>query len=91
MVKAAHEEIVKQRNHIGELMGQIRDLETEWTGDSILRITTENTTLNQQVRQLSQENHELNERLTAARSNVRFQDRRIADLEVQLLDPSTRS
>lgn len=86
MVKTAHEEIVKQRKRIGDLMGQIRDVETEWTEDSIQRITTENTTLNQQVRQLSRENHELDERLKAARSNVRFQDRRIADLEVQLID-----
>jgi len=87
MLKTAHEEIVKQRNHIGDLMGQIRDLETEWTDDSIQRITTENTTLKQQVRQLHQENRQLDDRLQAARSNVRFQDRRIADLEVQLIDP----
>jgi predicted RNase H-like nuclease (RuvC/YqgF family) len=87
MVKTAHEEIVKQRNHIGNLMGQIRDLETEWTDESIQHITTENTTLKQQVRQLSQENLALGERLKAARSNVRFQDRRIAELEVQLIDP----
>jgi hypothetical protein len=91
MVKTAHEEIVKQRNHIGELMGQIRDLETEWTDDSIQSITTENTTLKQRVRQQSQENHELDERLKAARSTVRFQDRRIADLEVQLIDPASQS
>jgi len=91
MLKTAHEEIIKQRNHIGDLMGQIRDLETEWADDSIQRITTENTTLKQRVRQVTQENHELNERLKAARSNVRFQDRRIADLEIQLLDPTTGS
>lgn len=87
MLKTAHEEIIKQRNRIGDLLGQIRDLETEWADDSIQRITTENTTLKQRVRQVAQENHELNERLKAARSNVRFQDRRIADLEVQLIDP----
>jgi predicted RNase H-like nuclease (RuvC/YqgF family) len=91
MVKMAHEEIVKQRNRIGDLMGQIRDLETEWTDDSIQRITTENTTLKQRVRQLSQENHELDERLKAARSNVRFQDRRIADLEVHLIDLAVKN
>lgn len=89
MLKTAHEEIVKQRNHIGSLMGQIRDLESEWTDDSIQRITTENATLKRRVRQLSQENQALDERLKAARSNVRFQDRRIADLEVQLMDPPT--
>jgi hypothetical protein len=83
-LKTAHEEIVKQRNHIG-------DLETEWAEDSILRITTENTTLNQQVRQLANDNQTLDDRLKAARSNVRFQDRRIVELEVQLLDSSDRS
>lgn len=41
MLKTAHEEIIKQRNHIGDLMGQVRDLETEWTDGSIQRITTE--------------------------------------------------
>ncbi|MGW5644665.1 DUF6262 family protein [Saccharopolyspora sp. NPDC003752] len=87
-LKTAHEEIIKQRNHIGDLMGQIRDLESEWSEDSILRITTENTTLKQQVRQLTHDNQKLDERLKAARSNVRFQDRQIADLEMRLLDPA---
>lgn len=91
MLKTAHEEIVKQRNHIGDLMGQIRDLETEWAEGSIVRITTENTTLKQQVRQITHDNQKLDDRLKAARSNVRFQDRRIAELEVQLLDSSDRS
>jgi hypothetical protein len=88
MLKTAHEEIVTQRNNIGELMGHIRDLETEWTDDSIQRIATENTALKQRVRQLTGENRELDERLKAARSNRRFQDRRIADLEIQLITPS---
>jgi hypothetical protein len=91
MLKMAHEEIVKQRNQIGGLMGQIRDLENEWTDDSIQRIATDNTTLKQRVRQLSQENQELSERLKAARSTVRFQDRRIADLEMQLINPAVKS
>jgi hypothetical protein len=91
MLKKAHEEIVKQRNHIGDLMGQLRDLETEWAEDSIVRITTENTTLKQQVLQLNHDNQTLDDRLKAARSNVRFQDRRIAELELQLLDPNDRS
>jgi len=67
-------------------MGQIRDLEAEWTQEAIQRITTENTTLKQRVRQLTQDNRALEERLKAARSNLRFQDRRIADLEAQLAD-----
>lgn len=86
-LKAAHAEIVQQRERIGELLGQIRDLEAEWTQDAIQRITTENTTLRQRVRQLTADNRTLDERLKAARSNLRFQDRRLADLEAQLLDP----
>jgi Family of unknown function (DUF6262) len=86
-LKAAHAEIILQRERIGELLGQIRDLEAEWTQEAIQRITTENTTLKQRVRQLTADNRTLDERLKAARSNLRFQDRRIADLEAQLLDP----
>lgn len=86
-LKAAHAEIGAQRDRIGELMGQIRDLEAEWTGESIQRITTENTTLRQRIRQLTADNRTLEERLAAARSNLRFADRRAADLEATLLDP----
>ena len=85
-LKAAHTEILAQRNRIGELLGQIRDLEAEWTQDDVQRITTENTTLKQRVRQLSTDNRTLDERLKAARSNLRFQDRRIADLEARLTE-----
>ena len=53
-------------------MGQVRDLEAEWTQQAIQRITTENTTLKQRVRQLTQDNRTLEERLQAARSNLRF-------------------
>jgi chromosome segregation ATPase len=83
-LKAAHAEIRSQRTRIGEFMGQVRDLEAEWTQEAIQRITTENTTLKQRVRQLTQDNRTLEERLQAARSNLRFQDRRLADLEAQL-------
>nr|WP_091456218.1 DUF6262 family protein [Micromonospora inyonensis] len=89
-LKAAHTEILTQRTHISELLGQIRDLEAEWTQEAVQRITTENTTLKQRVRQLTTDNRALDERLKAARSNLRFQDRRVADLEAQLADPSTR-
>ena len=85
-LKAAHAEILAQRNRIGELLGRIRDLEAEWTQDDVQRITTENTTLKQRVRQLTTDNRTLDERLKAARSNLRFQDRRIADLEAQLTE-----
>ena len=37
-------------------------------------------------RQLTADNRTLDERLNAARSNLRFQDRRIADLEARLAD-----
>lgn len=85
-LKAAHAEILTQRTRIGELLGQIRDLETEWTEGAIQRITTENTILKQRVRQLTSDNRTLDERLKAARSNLRFQDRRVADLEAQIAD-----
>jgi hypothetical protein len=84
---AAHAEIGRQRSRIGELMGQVRDLEAEWTQEAIGRITTDNTTLKQRIRQLTQDNRSLEERLQAARSNLRFQDRRLADLEAQLATP----
>jgi Family of unknown function (DUF6262) len=87
-LKAAHAEIIQQRARIGELLGQVRDLEAEWTQEATQRVTTENTTLKQRVRQLTTDNRTLDERLKAARSNMRFQDRRLADLEAQLADPS---
>ncbi|MCY0933860.1 DUF6262 family protein [Streptomyces sp. H34-S4] len=83
-LKAAHAEILAQRARIGELLGQVRDLEAEWPQDAVQRITTENTTLKQRVRQLTTDNRTLDERLQAARSNLRFQDRRVADLEAQI-------
>lgn len=86
-LKAAHAEILAQRTRIGELLGQVRDLEAEWTQDAIQRITTENTTLKQRVRTLTADNRTLDERLKAARDNLRFHDKRIADLEAQLAPP----
>jgi len=86
-LKAAHAKILTQRARIGELLGQIRDLEAEWTGESIQRITTENTTLKQRIRQLTADNRALEERLAAARSNLRFADRRVADLEATVTRP----
>jgi len=85
-LKAAHAEIQSQRRRTGELLGQIRDLQAEWTEEAIQRITTENTTLKQRVRQLTADNRTLDERLKAARSNLRFQDRRVADLEARLAE-----
>ncbi|KQX59550.1 MULTISPECIES: DUF6262 family protein [unclassified Streptomyces] len=85
-LKAAQAEILTQRTRIGELIGEVRDLQAEWTEEAIQRITTENTTLKQRVRQLTADNRTLDERLKAARSNLRFQDRRLADLEARLAD-----
>jgi chromosome segregation ATPase len=84
----AHTEIACQRTRIGELLGQIRDLQAQWDDETIARITTENTTLKQRIRQLTTENRTLEERLAAARSTLRFQDRRIADLEIRVADPT---
>jgi predicted RNase H-like nuclease (RuvC/YqgF family) len=61
------------------------------TEETIQRITTENTTLKQRVQQLTTDNRTLDERLKAGRSNIRFQDRRIADVEAQLADPTPRT
>jgi hypothetical protein len=90
-LKAAHDEIRSQRSQIGQLIGQLRDVEHELPADTIERISTENTTLKQRIRQLNAENRTLDERLQAARSNNRFLDKRIADLEAQLLaaEPGT--
>lgn len=89
-LKATRTEIFAQRTRLGELLGQMRDLQAERTEETIQRITTENTTLKQRVRQLTADNRTLDERLKAARSNLRFQDRRVADLEAQIVDSTTR-
>jgi hypothetical protein len=89
VLKAAHAEILTQRTRIGELLGQIRDLQAEWTEEAIQRTTTENTTLKQRIRQLTADNRTLDEWLKAARSNLRFQDRRIADLEALIAPGSS--
>ena len=86
-LKAAHREISTQRTRIGELLGQVRDLQSEWTEEAITRITTENATLKQRVRTLTAGNRTTEEKLKAARENLRFHDKRIADLEAQLAPP----
>lgn len=80
----AQREIRTQRTHIAELLGKIRDLEHDLPEGSLQRIVTENTTLKQQVRQLTQDKQHVQERLASARQNNRFLDRRTADLEAQL-------
>ena len=85
-LKAAHAEIRTQRTRIGQLLGQIRDLEHDLSPEAAQRLATENTTLKQRVRQLNHDNKTLEDRLEAARSNNRFADRRIAQLEAQLTE-----
>ncbi len=82
-LKAAHNEILAQRNQIGELLGQVRDLQTHWTEEDLTRVVNDNSTLRKQVRLLANENTELQNKLGAARDNVRFADKRIAALEVE--------
>jgi len=85
-LKRAHEEIATQRKQIGELLGRIRDLEHDLPPDGVQRVLTENHTLRAQLRQLTQDNRRLGERLTGARDNNRFLDKRIANLEAQLAE-----
>jgi Family of unknown function (DUF6262) len=85
-LKSAHGEIRSHRSRIAQLMGHMRDLETQWTDESIQRTAAENTILKQRVRELTKENRTISGRLQAARSNSRFQDRRLSQLEAELLD-----
>ncbi|MER5615397.1 hypothetical protein [Streptomyces sp. NPDC002215] len=66
-------------------MGQVRDVGQMVPGESVQTLATENTTLKNRVNQLTREHRQLQERLEGARSNLRFADKRIADLEVQVL------
>ncbi|WP_327031721.1 DUF6262 family protein [Micromonospora ureilytica] len=85
-LKATYAEIDTQRERIGILLGQIRDLQAAYTEGTAQRLAEENTTLKQRVRQLTEDNRGLEQRLQAARSNNRFLDKRLADLEAELID-----
>ena len=89
-LKRAHGEITVQRGRIGELLGRIRDLEHDLPEDGIARTFTENHALRAQVRQLTQDNRRLEERLAGARDSNRFLDKRIADLEAELTSPRSQ-
>ncbi|WP_405435380.1 DUF6262 family protein [Streptomyces avidinii] len=78
-------EVLSQRQRIGELMGQLRDIDQMVPCESIQHLATENTTLKRRIQQVTQEHRALQERLEGARTNLRFGDKRIADLEAQLL------
>jgi hypothetical protein len=69
-LKHAHHEITVQRGRIGELLGRIRDLEHDLPEDGVARTITENHALRAQVRQLTQDNRRLEERLAGARDTT---------------------
>lgn len=81
----AQKEILTNRQRLGELMGRLRDFDQMVPGESVQHLVTENTGLKRRVQQLTQEHRTLQERLEGSRSNLRFAEKRIADLEVQLL------
>jgi len=85
-LKIANAEIDLQRERIGILLGQLRDLQAEYTEGTAQRLAIENTTLKQRVRQLTDQNRGIEQKLQAARSNNRFLDKRLADLEAALVD-----
>jgi chromosome segregation ATPase len=82
-LKAAHHEIRTQRDHIGELLGQVRDLTTHWTEQDLMRVVDDNNHLKKQVRQLTSENNDLKNKLSAAQDNARFAEKRISVLETE--------
>ncbi|MEY9839360.1 DUF6262 family protein [Streptacidiphilus sp. EB103A] len=79
-------EVFTQRERIGELLGQLRDFDQMVPGESVQALVTENTTLKHRVQQLTREHGTLQERLEGARSNLRFADKRIAELEIRILE-----
>ncbi|MCM1947735.1 DUF6262 family protein [Streptomyces sp. G2] len=79
-------EVLAQRQRIGELMGQVRDFDQMVPGESLQALTSENATLKQRVQQLTREHRTLQERLEGARSNLRFAEKRITALEVEILE-----
>ncbi|MEU4828808.1 hypothetical protein AB0H37_43800 [Actinomadura sp. NPDC023710] len=58
-LSASTAEIRTQRDRTGQLLGQIRDMQDEATEQSVQRIATENGTLKQRIRQLTQDNRGL--------------------------------
>lgn len=90
-LKTAHAEIRAQRARIGELLGQLRDTQHEHDSDAFGRLSAENATLRQRIRDIAAGQRTLEERLQAARSNNRFLDKRIAGLEAQLLAAEPRT
>lgn len=67
-------------------MGQLRDTEQADPGDSVQSVLAENVSLKRRLDQMTREHHSLQERLEGSRSNLRFAEKRIADLELELLE-----
>ncbi|MFE2558322.1 DUF6262 family protein [Streptomyces sp. NPDC059352] len=78
--------VFAQRQQIGELMGQLRDTEQTVPGDFVQTVLAENVTLKHRLDQITREHRSLQERLEGTRSNLRFAEKRIADLEIQILE-----
>jgi chromosome segregation ATPase len=84
-LRESHREIATQRNTIADLLGRIRDLESDLPADGAQRLITDNATLKRRNRELQHDTARLQERLQAARRNNHSLDSRVADLEAQLL------
>lgn len=85
ITKTANLEVRTQRAQIATLLGRIRDLESGLPADTVQRIVSENHSLKLKIRQRTQDNKTLEDRLKAARDNNRFLDKRIADLAAEPL------
>ncbi|MFF9851136.1 hypothetical protein [Streptomyces litmocidini] len=69
--------------------GGLAALRGEWTDADVVRITAANVVLQREVRSLTAGRERLTKRLSAARDNARFADRRIAALEAQIAEQLT--
>lgn len=78
-------EIRAQRGQIADLLGAVRAFEDEVAGDDVHRIRSENLTLRRRVAELEGDHVTLQQRLSAARENARFLDKKVADLEGEVL------
>lgn len=85
-VARAHDEISIQRLRIADLLGKIQDLECDLPPDGVQRLVAAHQDLRRQLQSSEQNCRRLEERLSAARENARFLDKRVADLEIRLLD-----
>lgn len=84
-LRRSHNEIDAQRRTIGQLLGRIADLEADLPADGVRQLLAENHQLKVDARTLTQRNLQLENALASSRDNNRFLDKRIADLEMQVL------